>query len=355
MDLLHAFSPHRFAQLTAASPILGPIPKATLSTVPAATRDEVFRLATYVLVYLLVCDLARRLKSSQWVLAIPIVICALLEAILGVIQCSTGADIAVGTYVNRNHFAGLLEMALPFAVMSGFYSISRNRDRFHTPAVPTMIACLCFGAAALMLVGVIDSQSRMGFIAVMASLLVIAVAVVSGRFSGARSRWLPMAAVSAIIALAFVFLPTDQLIGRFASIATTTEATPEIRTELWKETMPLIADYKAVGCGLGAYESCFLPYKKVAPNSTADFAHNDYLQIMAEFGLPAFVLLVVLTIQAYGTALRRSTAENPGRYLAVACAGSLTAILLHSFVDFNLYIPANGMLAVWVGAMAREA
>jgi O-antigen ligase len=128
-----------------------------------------------------------------------------------------------------------------------------------------------------------------------------------------------------------------------------------IRTNMWKETLPLVADYPAIGCGLGAFESCFLPYRSVGPEHRIDYAHDDYLQVMAEFGLPAFGCLAALAALAYGTALRRTGARNPGRWLAIACVGALSAILLHGFVDFNLYIPANGLLAVWVAAMAREA
>jgi hypothetical protein len=64
---------------------------------------------------------------------------------------------------------------------------------------------------------------------------------------------------------------------------------------------------------------------------------------------------VALTLLAYGSALRRTKSRNPGRWLSIACVGALSAILLHSFVDFNLYVPANGFLAVWVAAMARES
>jgi O-antigen ligase len=143
--------------------------------------------------------------------------------------------------------------------------------------------------------------------------------------------------------------------NRFASLASTQEPSEDTRRELWKETLPLVKAYPLAGCGLGGYESCFLPYKTVAPGYTADFAHNDYLQVTAEFGLPAFVLLIALALMAYGTALRRTAIDNPGRFLAIACVGSLSAILLHSFVDFNLYMPANAMLATWVGALARNS
>jgi hypothetical protein len=258
--------------------------------------------------------------------------------------------------VNRDHFAGLLEMSLPFAVMLGVEVLTRERGHPRSQAQAEIQACLCFGAGAVMIASVIGSQSRMGFVASLVGLFAIGVLAASGRSRahGSRGqRGLALAATGAAILLAFLFLPSEKLMDRFRTLAK--PDTEELRTGMGKQTLPLIADYPAMGCGLGAFESCFLPYKSVGPEYRIDYAHDDYLQVMAEFGLAAFGCLATLAALAYRTALRRTGARNPGRWLAIACVGALTAILLHGFVDFNLYIPANGLLTVWVAAMAREA
>ena len=347
LAVVRLISPHRAAQVAAASAVLGPIHSATLSSVPAATRDGFLILATYVAVFLLAGDLVRRLRTP-WMAAAPILVVGLLEAGLGVVQTASGSE-ALGTYVNHNHFAGLLEMSLPFALLQAFHVLARGRRGGEVRLEAGIVACLFFGLAAMMLVAVVDSRSRMGFLATLAGIFVCAAMLLWNR---ARRRgrgmlvrfWLPVAAVAAVLPVAVVFLASDPMIGRMAG------EQDDTRQRLWKESVPLVADYKVAGCGLGAYESCFLPYKRVVPNLIADRAHNDYIQLMAELGIPAFCCIVALALMAWWTALRRGASQH----LAIACAAALTAILLHSFVDFNLYVPANGMLAAWVAGMGRH-
>ena len=108
---------------------------------------------------------------------------------------------------------------------------------------------------------------------------------------------------------------------------------------------------------MGAYESCFLRYKTVAPMYTVDYAHNDYLQVMAELGLLGFIAGLALLLRIFWRVLRAAL-DEPAidvRYRALACAGALTAILFHSFADFNLYMPANAMLLAWIAGVAATS
>jgi O-antigen ligase len=83
-------------------------------------------------------------------------------------------------------------------------------------------------------------------------------------------------------------------------------------------------------------------------------AHNDYLQGLVELGivgslLVGLVLVCILTPIFKGVFKLR---DDPRRYILIGCAGSFIAILLHSFVDFNMYVPANAMTLAWIAGLA---
>ena len=326
---------------------------APLSVVPAATLRHFLRIAVYVLVFLLVRELAWRLSRRPWSLAFPLVAIAALEAALGLVQFYSKASEAVarGTYVNRNHYAGLLEMSLPFALMYPVAVLRRNRSPDHSPVRPALIACAVLALAALILLGIIHSLSRMGFIAALVSLFVCGTAILlqTARYKlwSASRKLLVVLFVAALILLGFIFLPPDQLIARFGQLAFSDGITSQDRLQLWRETLPLIAAYPLFGCGLGGYESAFMKYKISEPMFRDDYAHNDYLQYLAELGTIGFLIAAALIV-----AVVLQAARAAGRTQAVACLAAFAAILLHSTVDFNLYIPANAMLLAWISGIS---
>jgi len=90
------------------------------------------------------------------------------------------------------------------------------------------------------------------------------------------------------------------------------------------------------------------------PDNRVDYAHNDYLQVLLEMGWVGFGLGVALVGRVLGRlwwVTQRS--EGEGWYLGVGCMGALVALGLHSVVDFNLYFPANAMVAAWVMGMGE--
>jgi hypothetical protein len=114
---VRALSPARGRMLDALGPVGAKTSFASLSVFPAGTFQQFLLVCGYVAVFLLVRELMWSFADRPWLVAAPVVAIAALEAALGVTQYFGGADFGTGrgTYANHNHFAGFLEMALPFA------------------------------------------------------------------------------------------------------------------------------------------------------------------------------------------------------------------------------------------------
>jgi O-antigen ligase len=256
--------------------------------------------------------------------------------------------------VNRKHFAGFLELSLPFAVAYSVMILGRHRGR-PLPLRQAFVACVAIAAAALIFIGVADSLSRMGFLASLAALITVAVFSIPGR----RRLWLAL--VTAAVIAAAIWLPPDALIRRLTNLSAPGEISTSTRLNIWADTYRLINAYPLFGCGAGAYESALNRYQTAAPGNTVDYAHNDYLQLLSELGMAGAVILAAglfaLVKKNIRDARNIADARNDGqaRYVSIASLGAIVASLVHSGVDFNLYIPANALTLAWIGGIAARA
>lgn len=333
----------------------------TLSALPKLSMQYILVLAGYTVVFLVVRDATLRLKDNAWVAAWPLLLVAAAEALLGVAQWASGATVASGasgTYASRDHYVGLLEMVLPFAALYPVVILRSEETRYEVPAGAAMKAAGVAGAGALILGGILFSLSRMGFVC---ALVALVTAALGGLFAsrdpeqGSPIRTIiSMIAITAVICGGMWLLLNGDFLGRFASLADSGVAADETRTGIWRDTTGLIRDYPLFGCGLGGFESCFQRYKKVAPMLTIDYAHNDYLQVLAEFGLLGFLAGLVFVLRVVQRAAKGFLwgRDVPGRLLALAALAGMLAMLLHSLVDFNMYVPANGMVYAWIAGIA---
>ena len=87
--------------------------------------------------------------------------------------------------------------------------------------------------------------------------------------------------------------------------------------------------------------------------NAVEYAHNDYLQILAELGVIGFALTMAFALWVFRRGLQaafREEAQHP--WLGMGVLASLLAIGLHSLVDFNLYFPANALALAWLAGVA---
>ena len=355
LALIRLISPHRAEVHEMVSQAVQQPAFTSISVLSSATIVYVLQIAFYASVFLLVRELTWRSSGHPWVMVAPVLLVAAGEAMLGWAHyiAAAGAAPASGTFINRNHFAGMLEMSLPFAVMYGLAALRGHRNRVELSTRAALSASLGFGLAMLILMGIVFSFSRSGFSAALAGLLAMA-GLGGGQNLSPQVRKGANALVLLAVAAAFFLLPPDALIQRFADVSSLEEVRSQDRLELWSETWELVKAYPLVGCGLGAYRAAFLEFKVTTPMVTDDYAHNDYLQCLAEMGVLGALIVAVLFFGFVRSALiaRTRLPTVDGRYLAIACFGAMFSIALHSVTDFNLYIPANAMLFAWIAGVA---
>jgi len=133
----------------------------------------------------------------------------------------------------------------------------------------------------------------------------------------------------------------------------------EQRLDATSSTMPMIKDFPLVGVGPGAWYLVFPNYRnEEVMSGFFEYAHNDYAQMAAEFGLIGFVFLGVIVLWSFLVAVRAHAIRRDPlmRGLSFAAIMGIIAIMIHSSVDFNLQIAANAtyfMVILALGWIAR--
>ncbi len=367
--IVRVFSPERWSAVQAARLATGANPGGwiQLSVAPYATIERLLYVVPAIATFVATREMGRWWHGRRlWIILAPVILIAAAEAGLGISQFLTRdpADVnkpISGTYVNRNHYAGFLEMAIPLALMWGGAIWKKPRqsapDQRHqgVPFFTAVQSGVLLATGALIFLGVTISLSRMGFLASLAGITVVALGWMMGRHRGSRHRstkwwWLVPALVPILLTL---LVATNGLILRFGDVPSTGEISSDGRLLIWKDTAHLAWAYKWTGCGLGALEHGLYPFRTSLAEYTIDFAHNDYLQILAELGPIGALLLAGLAIFIFRRLLFVVLSPMSKHWaVALGLLGSLLAIALHSFADFNLYIPANGLTLAWIAGVA---
>ena len=354
--LVQLVSPGQRAIVDALRSIGVSSPLTSVSVNPDITAGFLFRIIGYLLLFLLAREFSSRTlqSSSPWLSVAPLIAIGLAEAGWGLTQHLTGGE-AHGSYANKNHFAGLLEMVLPLAAARALYLCS-SEDAGNESRLLRWIETCCLSATCLVLfAALLDSESKMGLIAGVAALGAIGVLWTLSRLR-AWHRWLALASIALLCLFGLIFLPSDELVTRFGNVLTSSQNAGEGRWPIWLDTVNLIKAFPVFGCGLGNYQTAFLRFQTSVIDNTFAFAHNDYLQLTAELGIAGLLILaagfVPLAVRPFRVALRYSRPQV--RHVALGCAGAIAAMELHSFADFNLYIPANGAVLVWILGIAAS-
>ncbi len=269
---------------------------------------------------------------------------------------------ATGTYVNPNHFAGLLEMVLPLALASAAWhwdGVTRGERRKEAGGGRAAAAFFAF-VALLVAAGIFVSHSRMGMLSAAAG-AVLAASVWTFSGHGRRRRMRAAALAGALLAAALLalWIGPEPVVERFRSAGKDAVS----RIDLWRESAALVRAHPVLGAGWGAYPHIYPQVQATQLEFVVEHAHNDYLELATEFGIPGAALLVGL---AAGVAMRAlamawRNLEDRAAYHALGAGCGIAALGVHSVADFNLRLPANALVfsallgLAWAASTRRTA
>jgi O-antigen ligase len=342
-------------------------------------RMSIVRMTVYGLFFV---GLAQMLHSKKRIQTA--ILCLLLtgsfEALYGMIQTFSGNEHlwwvkkiyyrgdVTGTYVNRNHFAGLLEIIIMLATVYVGALSERKKKTTTSFAQRSPLRAglsrllkgeagfnkrvLVLFSSVVMGLGLLFSASRGGMLGAAAGLLCMGVLFIFRK--GHRKKGLIVLFLFLLTSTYALRIGVEQPLERFRSF----DAGFEVRARYAQKAFQLFEDFKLTGVGVGNFRYAYPRYQ--APEDTKTFidhAHNDYVQFLAEAGIIGFSILCLgLLFFLYQTGRLWGERHDPFAVtLGVAPLAVMTAIGIHSYSDFNLHYMTNVLMILAVMAIGYSA
>jgi O-antigen ligase len=328
-----------------------------LTLTPSATRESLLKLAADFALYFVVIQLLWAASPETWRrVGIAVLAFGFLFSFLSILQFFwdpgrivwVGHPLAsspFGPYVDRDHYAGLMEMVSP---VSAAYVLSRpKRDPLNG---------LLWFAVLVPVVSLLLTGSRGGLVSGLGEIAILGwILIWRNPLPGRRRRVAATGLALVAAAVVFFWLVPTRVLTKLGTIGNyAPEASKGNRLTLWKNSLGILRDHPWAGAGMGSFVTAYPPHQTEASDLITEHAHNDYVEALAETGLLGGLLILtalVLFIHVIFANLVVQLRQEPGWIqmgAAIACCG----LLIHSFVDFNLHIPAN---AAWFAFCAGLA
>src|SRR5487761_196910 len=329
-----------------------------LSVYSYATKMELLKWISYFVISFLAVE-AFRTTAQLKHLAVFLISLGFVVALFGIVQYLTfngrlywfaalpHPSEPFGPFVDRDHFAGFVELTAPLDLAMLLHGPWRGEK---TALVGLFTAV---PIAALVLSG-----SRGGIVGLGFAVMVLAFIT---QCRGVRMRrFFAFASLLILAGASMLWLGANATIQRFEKL-TTSNISRDQRLSMDRDTWRVFAGHPWAGTGLGTLETVFSQYESVYDARSVDHAHNDYVELLAETGTIGGILglaFVALLLRQGITHLR--LCEDPfNRAFHAGALAACCALLMHSFVDFNLHVPANALafllLAALVSAEMDEA
>lgn len=349
----------------------GVVLRSVISIMPTATVDALLLSGGYGCLYFLTALTCHAQPERARKLLAVIVVSGLAQALYGSLMVLSGLEwgfleakrhylgVTTGTFVNRNHLAGYMELcgAAALGLILSDLSTSSGPRSWRQWALDTI--ALIFSrkvrirlALVIMAIALVMSRSRMGNTAFLAALVICGFGYIllrhRERVVGAFLLFASVVIIDLLIVTRWYGL--DQLVERIEDTRLEEDGRARVLTAL----PAVVETYWRSGSGLGSFAEAYSPFHTGEFNERFVHAHNDYLQFLIETGAPGFALLAIFVL-AHALHAVRVLVNRRSRLpaaVAFACLMAITALGLHSLTDFNLQIPANAATLIVLMALS---
>lgn len=327
---------------------------ARFTAYPYLTKLELLRLTAYLLLFFLALQVFQTIQERQRLVWFLLVL-AFVVSVFAIIQSFTFngkiywfrelryGGIPFGPYVNRNHFAGLVELLAPLGLAILVLRAVRP-DQLPLVALFTVVP---IGALFL-------SASRGGIASFLIELGLLSILI--WRKRGLRKHLVAAAAVLLLGGAMVTWLGVGRALERFGTVKTL-EISENRRFAVIRDTWHIFLDHPILGTGLGTFVAVYPRYESFYEEKVFHHAHNDYVEALAETGMVGAVLGLLFVVLLFRLTFANLGSSRNSLHFAlhvgplVACAG----LLVHSLTDFNLHIPSNALIFLVQSALATSA
>ncbi len=330
----------------------------TISICRSRTVEESFKFIFYFLTFFLSLHIFSSRRSIKRAMTV-ILITGAAEALLGIFQLLTKTEKIFwfwqshykkggyfGSFVNPNHFAAYMEIAVCVSV--GFL-LSRRRIPFYPSqeswrhylykyepylAKNVLITFLI----SIMGVALFLSLSRGGILCFIFSFILIF--MLQGIKLFKRKTLVILASLSLALT---IWIGIDPILKELSTIF---KRGSPLRIAVWKDSMKILKDYPILGVGLGNFQNIYPIYRTLKTGGFFDHAHNEYLELMIDTGIAGFFAFFIPVLLCIHVCIKKWIKRKERFSVGITLGGlaAICSILMHSLAEFNFHIPAISFL-----------